>query len=223
MLTKTEKKFSVIFLIIVLAEIICANTNSLTMLHYFTKPAILIALIVFYLSQCKNLEAKTKWLTFLALLFSLLGDILLMFDNKSENFFISGLIAFLTAHVMYILVFLKKKKLTKHTAIFVILLLIYALVMFYFLKNGLGDLLIPVIVYMAVILSMILTAFLRKESVPKISYYLVFVGALFFVISDSILALNKFYKPLPFEGISIMFTYALAQLFIVLGIKKQQS
>ena len=223
MLTKTEKNFSVIFLIIVLAEIICANTNSLTMLHYFTKPAILIALIVFYLSQCKNLEAKTKWLTFLALLFSLLGDILLMFDNKSENFFISGLIAFLTAHVMYILVFLKKKKPTKHTAIFVILLLIYALVMFYFLKNGLGDLLIPVIVYMAVILSMILTAFLRKESVPKISYYLVFVGALFFVISDSILALNKFYKPLPFEGISIMFTYALAQLFIVLGIKKQQS
>ena len=39
-------------------------------------------------------------------------------------------------------------------------------------------------------------------------------------ISDSILALNKFHEPLPFSNISIMLTYALAQLLIVIGILK---
>ena len=92
---------------------------------------------------------------------------------------------------------------------------------FYILKDGLGDLLIPVIVYMSAILLMALTAFLRQGSVTKISYIFVFIGALFFIISDSLLALNKFYKPLPLANISIMLTYAMAQLFIVFGIKKQ--
>tara|TARA_R110000868_G_scaffold328255_1_gene589136 strand:- start:1541 stop:1768 length:228 start_codon:yes stop_codon:yes gene_type:complete len=74
---------------------------------------------------------------------------------------------------------------------------------------------------MFIILLMVITAFFRKGSVSKSSYILVFLGALFFITSDSLLALNKFYKPLPFSSISIMLTYSIAQLFIVLGIKKQ--
>ena len=221
MLTKNEKYFSIIYFIILLAELICGNNSELNTVHYFTKPAILISLIIYFLSQNDNLNTKTKWLVLLALIFSLLGDILLMFVDKSANFFMSGLLSFLIAHIMYILVFLKTKKSTKNTDTFIAVLLIYASVIFYFLKDGLGNLLIPVIIYMATILTMILTAFLRKSSVTKISFYLVFFGALFFVISDSILALNKFYKPLPFAGINIMITYALAQLLIVFGLKKQ--
>ncbi len=43
------------------------------------------------------------------------------------------------------------------------------------------------------------------------------VGALLFVISDSTLAINKFYKPFEMAGVLIMLTYGLAQLFIVEG------
>jgi uncharacterized membrane protein YhhN len=50
---------------------------------------------------------------------------------------------------------------------------------------------------------------------------LILAGAAFFMISDSLLALNKFYEPLPFSNISIISTYALAQYSIVLGILKQ--
>jgi uncharacterized membrane protein YhhN len=57
--------------------------------------------------------------------------------------------------------------------------------------------------------------------VNNISYKLVAIGAILFVISDSLLALNKFYVPFYFADISIIFTYGLAQLFIVLGLKKQ--
>ena len=95
-------------------------------------------------------------------------------------------------------------------------------VFFYFLKDGLGGLLAPVIVYMMVILTMVITAFLRNESASKMSYNLVFLGAIFFITSDSLLALNKFYKPFETAGILIMLTYAIAQYLIVLGLKKQQ-
>jgi uncharacterized membrane protein YhhN len=43
------------------------------------------------------------------------------------------------------------------------------------------------------------------------------LGALLFVISDSILAINKFYQPFEAAGVLIMLTYGLAQFFIVEG------
>lgn len=222
MLTKTEKLFSFIFLIIVIAELVCDSVESLNTYHYFTKPLILISLIIFFWKHSQNLDVNTKRFTLLALSFSLLGDILLMFVNTSANFFIGGLIAFLVAHIMYVFVFLKKKSTANNTLPFIVILLLYATILFYFLKDRLDDLMLPVIVYMFVILLMVVAAFSRKGNVSKNSYILVFLGALFFITSDSLLALNKFYAPLPFSSISIMLTYSIAQLFIVFGIKKQQ-
>ena len=221
MLTKSEKIFSIIFAIILLAELICDNIESLNSWHYLTKPLILISLIIFFLKEQNNLDTKSKNLTLAALLFSLLGDVLLMFAHISSNFFIGGLLAFLMAHIMYILVFLKKKNTHKKTSILIPILLIYGLGIFYFLKDGLGDMLVPVIVYMLVILTMVITAFLRHTRVSKMSFNLVFLGAIFFITSDSLLALNKFYEPFETAGIFIMLTYAIAQYFIVLGLKKQ--
>ena len=40
-------------------------------------------------------------------------------------------------------------------------------------------------------------------------------GASYFVLSDSVLAINKFYTAIPMAGFIVMFTYALAQMFII--------
>ena len=221
MLSKTEKSFTSIFIIIVIAELICDNIESLNTFHFITKPLILIALLFFFWKHSQHLNAKTKQFTFSALGFSLLGDILLMFADVSTNFFIGGLTSFLIAHVFYILVFLKMKNSANTMLPFIMILLVYACGIFYLLIDGLGDLLIPVIVYMLAILLMGITAYLRRGSVPKQSFILVFLGALFFIISDSLLAINKFHQPLPLSSLSIMITYAIAQLLIVFGIKKQ--
>tara|TARA_R110002050_G_scaffold281375_2_gene428790 strand:- start:3194 stop:3862 length:669 start_codon:yes stop_codon:yes gene_type:complete len=222
MLTKPEKTFSIIFTIILMAELICDNIESLNLFHYFTKPLILILLIWFFLKQVNHLDTKTKYITLFALLFSLTGDILLMFSGISTYFFIGGLFAFLLAHGMYILVFLKKKNNNNNKVGFLILILLtYAAIVFYFLKDGLGDLLVPVIIYLLTILTMAIMAFSRRGSVSEISYILVFLGALFFITSDSLLALNKFYVPFKLADILIMPTYAIAQYLIVLGLKKQ--
>jgi len=221
MLTKTEKTFSIIFLFIVIVGFICNSIDGLSSLHYITKPAILTSLIIFFWKNSNHLLSKTRNLMLLALIFSLLGDVLLMFVFNSANFFISGLIAFLIAHVFYIITFLKSRNKEKSPIPFSVLLLIYGALIFYFLSCGLGEMFIPVVVYMCIILLMAITAFLRKGSVPNVSYKFVFFGAILFMISDSLLALNKFYLPFSFADTSIIFTYALAQIFIVFGVIKQ--
>lgn len=219
-LTNTEKQFSILFFVIVLFEIITGSTESLQMVHYIAKPAIVISLVFLFIKTSEGISKSIKRITLLALGFSVLGDILLMFVDQSPHFFTVGLVAFLLAHIMYILVFLRHRNKQKSILSFVILLLVYASGLFYLLKDGLGEMLVPVIIYMIVILSMATTAFMRKGIVNSNSYNLVFIGAIFFMISDSILALNKFYQPIPFSNISIMLTYALAQYLIVLGILK---
>ncbi len=220
MLTNTEKQFTVLYAVIVLFELITASVESLQMVHYVAKPAIIISLLFFFVKASILLSKSLRSLVFAALAFSLLGDILLMFAAQSQHFFTAGLVAFLIAHIMYIVVFLKHWNKANSAVGFLVLLLAYALGLFYVLKDGLGEMLIPVIVYMIVILSMATAAFLRKNKVNRLGYNLVFVGALCFMLSDSILALNKFYEPIPLSNLSIMVTYAMAQYLIVLGILK---
>ncbi len=220
MLTNTEKQFSILFFIIVLIELLTGRTESLQSVHYIAKPAIVISLIFLFVKTSESLSKPIKKLTLLALVFSLFGDVLLMFVDKSEHFFTLGLVAFLTAHIMYVLLFLKHRNKERSPYGFIVLLLIYAASLFYFLKDGLGVMLIPVVVYMLVILSMATSAYLRKNKVNILSYGLVFFGALFFMASDSILALNKFYQAIPWSNISIMVTYAIAQYLIIIGILK---
>ncbi|MGH1385623.1 lysoplasmalogenase [Kordia sp.] len=215
------KLFIVFFAIIVILELIFGSLENYTFLHYFTKPAIVTSLLLFFITNAKHLKASVKLTTILALLFSLLGDVLLMFVSNSEHFFIAGLVSFLLAHVMYILVFLRdRNSKKKSTILFIGLLLVYATGLFWLIKDGLGDLLLPVLVYMTIILGMATTAFMRKGMVLHHGYVYVFIGAIFFMISDSLLAINKFHDALPLSNISIMSTYALAQFLIVLGIIK---
>lgn len=221
MLTKTEKSFSILYVILLILEIATSSYESISNLNYVAKPAILISLIVFFWKESTNMKIRIRTLIFLALAFSLLGDILLMFTNQSSSFFICGLVAFLIAHVFYILLFLKQRNTSKNGIVFIGFMLAYGMLLFFILKASLQDMLIPVILYMLVILTMATSAFLRQNQVVKSSYILVFIGAILFMISDSILALNKFHQPLPFSSFSIMFTYAFAQLFIVFGLLKQ--
>ncbi|RKE92230.1 lysoplasmalogenase [Ichthyenterobacterium magnum] len=217
---KHIKPFSIIFFLIVLAELIFDSSTNLSQLHYITKPAIVVSLLIFFWKQSQHLNNRLRLTTALALIFSVIGDILLMFVEHSPNYFMLGLVSFLIAHLMYAFVFLKHRNKNKNPIGFVGLLLIYAAGLFYLLKDGLGDMLIPVIVYMIIILSMATTAFLRKSEVNTSSYNFVFLGAVLFMMSDSLLALNKFYQSLAYSNITIMLTYALAQYFIVIGILK---
>lgn len=216
-----SKWWLLIFLIDLLAELAAIQGN-LQSMRWLTKPLLLLLLIAFVLVQSYS-SVKRKWILLAALLFSWMGDLFLLFDSNGSQFFIFGLLSFLTAHIFYIIIFAQLKKLQhptrKWNPIIFLLLLLYSGSLFLLLYPNLGALKFPVIVYATVLSSMFLVAYHAFDWNKK-DGKLILPGALLFVISDSLLALNKFYQAFEYAGLFIMLTYGLAQLLIVAGLTK---
>lgn len=196
-------------------------------LKYVTK-VLLMPLLAFYLYTSSK-DVKGYKFIFLALFFSWWGDIFLMFprneqDPNAKLLFIAGLVSFLIGHLNYIVHFIKEvKPKVKVTVIvekpyLVLPFLLYVFLLLKLLYPTLGSMKIPVTVYGIVITFMLMTAFNRKNLVNSKSFYLVFTGAMFFIFSDSCIAINLFCKPFELARIVIMATYVAAQLLIVKGI-----
>ncbi|HEX5652033.1 MAG TPA: lysoplasmalogenase [Chitinophagaceae bacterium] len=188
------------------------------MARYFSKPLLMLILGAYFMS---NTVLSTRWRAFViaALAFSWLGDILLMFESREPLFFLFGLSAFLLAHICYILFFhrVRAAEQVKSRAWLLIIVAIYYASLITFLYPYLGGMKIPVPVYGIVISFMLLLA-LHLFFIPnRQAGLLMLSGAVLFVISDSILAINKFYRPFNGAGLLIMLTYGLAQFFIVRG------
>ncbi len=95
--------------------------------------------------------------------------------------------------------------------------IIYYIALIYILSPNLGDMKLPVRVYGIVISYMLIQA-LQTGRIKNIgAATLMIVGAVLFITSDSILAINKFYEPFEYAGIAIMLTYGIAQLLITVG------
>lgn len=156
-----------------------------------------------------------------ALFFAFLGDVFLLMEAKSHIFFIAGLACFLVTHCCYIAYFASIKKrgaslMRKHFFI-PIAIAAYTASLLYLLLPHLDQLKIPVSLYAIVISIMLYFSLALPYSINKTARRLFIAGALFFVASDSILAINRFYTALPGADIIIRLTYCCAQYFLVKG------
>ncbi|MCB0504552.1 MAG: lysoplasmalogenase [Cyclobacteriaceae bacterium] len=188
-------------------------------LSLFSKPLLMPLLIGYFVSASRANRSPLKKFVVLALVFSWVGDAVLMFQNINGMYFIIGLVAFLLAHVMYIVGFTKLKNSTtkvERLAI-IVFFLAYSATLVIFLWPGLGNMKAPVMLYALVLTIMgVLGVIKSTTNHPYITF-----GVLFFVASDSILALNKFLIDVPFNGMLIMGTYIAAQWLIVAGVSKR--
>lgn len=187
-----------------------------------TKPLLLLSLLIIYAFLSRKNHSYQRVYMLLALLFSWLGDILLMFQGLDSVFFLLGLICFLLAHVGYIIAFNQtvstgNPRVLRNNPWTILIFIAYGTGIFMLIKNGLGNMLIPVIIYMCIILLMGISALNRYGQTSLKSFVEVFAGAIFFMISDSILAINKFSQPVMSATPIIMSTYIIAQLLIVKG------
>jgi uncharacterized membrane protein YhhN len=214
------------------AASIFAENEGYQLLMYVSKVLLMPLLALYYHFYLKG--AKASKFIYLALFFSWLGDIFLMFprDESSPNaklLFICGLVSFLIGHINYIIHFVAEVKVNFKrtiliTAPYLILpFILYIVVLLKLLYPTLGEMKMPVTIYAIVITSMLISAFNRKNFTNKVSYYFVLFGASLFVISDSCIAINLFYKPFDFARMSIMITYILAQLIIIKGVLESKS
>lgn len=152
------------------------------------------------------------------LLFSACGDFILDFDR--QNWFIFGLGAFFIAHLFYLASLKPYVKILKQTQYLLISLIYvgYGGGMLWLLAEGLGQLLIPVVAYMSILLLMALATVLSEKS----NVWLV-VGGISFVFSDSLIGFDKFYMPIENVSFAIMVSYYFAQFALFKGFTKAYS
>tara|TARA_B110000495_G_C22753440_1_gene441371 strand:- start:27 stop:608 length:582 start_codon:yes stop_codon:yes gene_type:complete len=176
----------------------------------------------FWIQSRDNLNSFAK-LMLTGFFFAWIGDTLLIFEPKHPVFFMLGLGAFLITHILYIVAFTKKGTVNSNIAQLKkkpYLILIFAMLglglytMFY---PNLADLAIPVAIYTAVIIIMVLAAINRNSITNSDSYKLCLIGALLFMLSDMTLAVNKFFMPIDYAGLYLIVLYMAGQYLIMRG------
>jgi uncharacterized membrane protein YhhN len=205
-------KIKTTFLLFLLASVmdIIGIIFKIPLLIYIFKPLIIISLLFLYVF---SLSKRLKWYV-IALEFSFFGDVLLMFSGKL--FFMAGLISFLMTHILFIKIAINRIKKTSIlkviTASIPFLILFLALISL--LKNSLNELLIPVIIYGITISTFGAVSLLDYLQTKTLKSTWMLAGAIVFIISDSLLAINKFYSPNAIFEVLIMVTYIVAQYLI---------
>lgn len=181
---------------------------------YLFKPLIVTALFTVAAFSPPAHGARYQLAIALGLACSLIGDIFLMLPRDR---FLPGLGSFLLAHLAYLAAFTSGTSVATAPALLLPLLAAAALLL-YLLWPALGRLRLPVLVYTATILLMVWQAWGRERALPAPGSTLAAIGATLFMVSDAILALNRFRRPLPGAQALVMITYATAQALIAASV-----
>ena len=212
-----------IFLFVLAGDLLGIVINE-PLLRFIFKPLIVPAIALHFLLVSRGSSTLIRKRVLAALFFSWAGDVLLLFEDRGSVFFMVGLGSFLLAHVFYILTFYKLRGGEKSAGSNWLILPVaayYALLMV-LLTPYLGTLEWPVRVYGLVICLMLLLALQLYFRDRRSANLRIAAGALLFVISDSLLAFNKFYQSFEMAGLLVMLTYTFAQWLIVVGVGRFQ-
>ena len=206
---KNNKLYLGVFIAVSILYVIGIVLNN-EILKFVFKPLIMISLLAYYLS----LVNKKHSLYIGAVIFSFLGDVFLLFDGELN--FMFGLVSFLIAHLFFIWMVVKqlKKSAINKKIIASVPFVISFSALLSLLKDSLGEMLIPVVVYGMVISVFGAVALLNNLIFKSKSSLYLFSGAVSFVVSDSLLALNKFYQPQEYYPVIVIITYMVAQYLI---------
>ncbi|MBE2198504.1 MAG: lysoplasmalogenase [Anaerolinea sp.] len=179
---------------------------------YIFKPLTTFLIILIALQGSTPAAPAYKWLIVAGLILCLAGDVFLMLPPR---YFIMGLGSFLAGHWFYIAAF------SVGGTIFswwLLPLLLYGGVIYALLHPHLGKMRGPVIAYIVTILLMAWQALGRWSTVTTTPALLAAVGAVLFVISDSLLALDRFRQQFKLARLLVLTTYWSAQWLIALSV-----
>ena len=183
-----------------------------------TKPFILLALLGFYVLAARVPSTSI----ILALIFSWLGDVLLM--PKGVKWFTAGGIAFMISHVFFILGYLKDVNFAAIPVWLVILLAVFFVTVVTYIFSKLKPhlpkaLFYPMFLYLLINGAMNCFAIFRCVSNPCAATLTTAIGAALFFVSDTALFFVRFKKDSRLKThFLVMLTYSIGELLIVLGL-----
>ena len=198
----------IIFFTSSILDIIGIAAN-LIWLQTIFKPLIILSLISLYYS---TVIERNNWYL-LALFFSFLGDVFLLDKN---GYFLLGIGSFLITQILFIkLIISQLRKVRAHHIIITLLpFVVYFTVLISTIKENLSEFFIPVVIYGITIsffgMVSLLNYFINKSKNSAV----LLIGAVLFIASDSMIALNKFHEPRIVYPVAIMITYIFAQYLI---------
>ena len=185
--------------------------------RWFTKPLLMPLLLLGFFLRSTKRNSTAFYFIVAALVLSWAGDVLL----QMKGMFIPGLISFLLAHIFYIVYFIRsnpgKKGLLQYQPLIGIPVLLYILLFLWLIFPYLDALKIPVTVYGITIGTMLLASINMRRKTNDVAATYFITGALLFVVSDSLLAVNLFAYSSILLSLFVMLTYASAQYLIVKG------
>jgi len=220
------KKYGLpVFLLILFLHLICISLEMSTF-RLITKLLLLPILMLYLTAE----PGKTSPVVYIGLFCSFMGDLLL--TRSGEVFFLLGMLAFIGTHVCNIFFFYRLQKGYPGNPMNLVLALVVLAVIsggvYFLLADQLGSFRVPILVYMAIIslMAVMATQTLVDPGLIQTSIRCFIPGAALFVLSDGLLALNKFLLHTGFIDIAVMLTYGLAQYLLVKGfvaVKKYQT
>ncbi|MFP5081588.1 lysoplasmalogenase [Pedobacter sp. JCM 36344] len=222
---KKHLKFLLVFLLISLLQLVGRYFN-IECLKIFTTPLIVIWLIIFLIATT-SLKGRFHKRLFIGMVLALIGDLLLLFVHLDEKYFSYGLAAFMLSHISYTRAFYLDFKSApdldkKGARLAIIFCAVLSTVFFFYLRPYLGAMRVPVLAYTLVISLMMMMAVFRHLRVNVVSFNLIFVGVACFMLSDALVAYQKFVIGFAGSNVAIMATYMTAQYLITLGAVERQ-
>lgn len=196
-------------------------------LEYIAKPAVMISLFL-WLFTSTGLNGALLWFG-LGIILSLAGDVLLMLSL--DRFFLFGLVAFLLAHLAYVIGFnIPLPEFSLWGIVFAVMVSlggarVIRRIVDALPSKGQARMRMPIIVYSTVISIMLLSAMMKLMDLTwnANAALLVSGGAFLFYISDIILAWNKFVAPIQYGRIYNIAAYHLGQIMLIAGVIAQFS
>jgi alkylglycerol monooxygenase len=212
----TERNGRLKLLLIALAALSTATrVLDLTTLHFVFKPLTMLVAIILVAARADVSGARARFDSYLlaALVAALAGDVFLMLPG---NYFIPGLASFLVAHLFYIALFRQGVPWFPSRRALLGTLGVGA-AMYAWVWGGLADpvLKVAVAAYVSVIALMVAQAIGRAGVVRDAHATAVGLGACVFMVSDALIAINRFVQPLPLVSLWVLASYYTAQILIV--------
>lgn len=147
----------------------------------------------------------------IGLLFSLAGDIFLMLPNDR---FLPGLISFLIAHIAYLVAFTRFVPLGAAPLAYVLVALAEATILWILWPGIPRRMRLPVLTYVVILGMMAAQAITQAVVLDVQAAWIAAVGGVLFVFSDSVLAYNRFRRPVRRARLIILSSYWAAQTMI---------
>ncbi len=191
-------------------------------LHYLGKPLATLSILWLAASATPTIDMRYRRAVLAGLVLSLAGDVFLMLPGDR---FVSGLVSFLLAHVCYCVAFVPGSTMKARGVAFLALAAVAGANLVGLLPRIGPELKIPVLVYVAVLASMAAFALARAwtaacvRETPR-SVRFAAIGAVAFVLSDSLLAWERFAGNVPAPALTVLASYWLAQWAIARSVQR---